>query len=116
MTNSKRKGKDGELELAKKLRELGFHGVRRGQQYSGLEGEDVVGLAGIHVECKRHKQPTLARKWIRQAAEDCNDDQIPIVCHRADRHEWLVTLRLVDIMKLTRAIALFHDTFKENDG
>jgi len=50
--NSKRKGKRGELELAKKLQEYGFN-TRRGQQYSGLGGDDVVGLEGIHIECKR---------------------------------------------------------------
>ena len=51
--NSRRKGKEGELELAKKLREYGY-GCRRGQQYSGANGDaDVIGLPGIHIECKR---------------------------------------------------------------
>jgi len=50
--NSKRKGKRGELELAKKLQEYGFN-TRRGQQYAGLGGDDVVGLEGIHIERKR---------------------------------------------------------------
>jgi len=50
--NSKRKGKRGELELAKKLKEYGFS-ARRGQQYSGIGGDDVVGLDGVHIECKR---------------------------------------------------------------
>ena len=50
--NSKQKGKRGELELAKKLQEYGFE-ARRGQQYSGIGGDDVVGLEGVHIECKR---------------------------------------------------------------
>ena len=50
--NSRRKGAQGERELAKKLREYGFD-CRRGQQYSGIGGEDVVGLDGIHIEVKR---------------------------------------------------------------
>ena len=53
--NSKRKGKRGELELAKKLKECGFS-ARRGQQYSGIGGDDVVGLDGIHIECKRSER------------------------------------------------------------
>ena len=52
MTNSRAKGKAGERELAKKLREFGVD-ARRGQQYSGANGDaDVVGLQGVHIECK----------------------------------------------------------------
>lgn len=39
--NSKAKGAKGERELANKLKEYGYK-CRRGQQYNGLEGEDVV--------------------------------------------------------------------------
>ena len=50
---SRNKGKVGERELAKKLRELGFD-ARRGQQFCGANGDaDVVGLPNIHIECKR---------------------------------------------------------------
>lgn len=53
MTNSRRKGASGERELAKKLREYGYE-ARRGQQYCGSNGDaDVVGIPGIHIECKR---------------------------------------------------------------
>ena len=50
--NSKQKGKSGELELARKLREYGYN-ARRSVQYNGKaeEGQpDVIGLPGIHVE------------------------------------------------------------------
>ena len=53
--NGKKKGKNGELELARKLKEYGYD-VRRSVQYNGKaeEGEaDLIGLPGIHVECKR---------------------------------------------------------------
>ena len=51
--NSRNKGAAGERELAKILREYGYD-CRRGQQYSGANGDaDVVGLNGIHIECKR---------------------------------------------------------------
>lgn len=44
MKNSRRKGKEGELELSKKLKEHGFE-CRRGQQYCGANGDaDVIGL------------------------------------------------------------------------
>ena len=41
--NSREKGKRGERELAGKLREYGF-GCRRGQQYSGANGDADVGI------------------------------------------------------------------------
>ena len=51
--NSRQKGAAGERELAKKLREYGYD-CRRGQQYCGANGDaDVIGLEGIHIECKR---------------------------------------------------------------
>ena len=51
--NSRQKGVRGERELAGILRDYGFDS-RRGQQYCGLNGDaDVIGLPGIHIECKR---------------------------------------------------------------
>ena len=47
------KGKRGERELAGILRDYGYD-TRRGQQFCGSDGSaDVVGLPGIHIECKR---------------------------------------------------------------
>lgn len=53
--NSREKGKRGERELAGELRRHGYD-ARRGQQYCGANGDaDVVGLPGLHIECKRWK-------------------------------------------------------------
>jgi len=75
--NSKRKGKRGELELAKKLQEYGFN-TRRGQQYSGLGGDDVVGLEGIHIECKRVERLNVYDA-MKQACKDAEADELPAV-------------------------------------
>ena len=41
-------------ELANLLKDYGFEDARRGQQYCGANGDaDVVGLEGVHIECKR---------------------------------------------------------------
>ena len=57
--NSREKGKRGERELASKLREYGYD-ARRGQQYCGANGDaDVLGLPGIHIECKRVERLNL---------------------------------------------------------
>ena len=50
-TNGKRKGKEGELELAHKLEEYGYK-TKRSVQYNGKDGQaDVIGLPHIHIEC-----------------------------------------------------------------
>ena len=57
--NSRQKGASGERELAKKLRKYGYE-CRRGQQFNGADGSaDVIGLPGIHIECKRVERLNL---------------------------------------------------------
>jgi len=97
--NSKRKGKRGELEFARFCREQGYN-VRRGQQYSGIEGEDVVGLPGIHVEVKRVERLNIYDA-IAQSKRDAQG-KIPIVAHRRNNCEWLITMRAEDWFKLYR--------------
>ena len=97
--NSRAKGKRGEVELARKLREYGYE-TRRGQQYSGANGDaDVVGLPGIHIECKRVERLNLYDA-ISQSRHDARQGEIPLVMHRKDNCEWLVTLRLDDFMEI----------------
>lgn len=89
--NSREKGAGGEREFAKMCREHGFDGARRGQQFSGIEGEDVVGLPGVHVEVKR-VQALNIDKAMAQSIKDAGEEQIPIVAHRKDRKKWLITM------------------------
>ena len=96
--NSRAKGAKGERELAGILREYGYN-CRRGQQYSGLEGEDVVGLDYIHIECKRVQSLNI-EKALQQSKRDAKSGQIPAVFHRKDREKWKVTLDLDDFMEL----------------
>ena len=97
--NSRDKGKRGELELSRKLRELGWE-CRRGQQYSGANGDaDVIGLPGIHIECKRVERLDMYAA-MRQSVHDAKEGEAPTVMHRKDHCEWLVTMRLEDWAKL----------------
>lgn len=101
--NSKQKGKRGELELARKLREYGYKS-RRTAQYNGKaeEGEaDLVGLPGIHIECKRVEKLNVYDA-VDQAKRDVSPDEIPAVFHRKNNCEWLVTMPLDDWIKLYR--------------
>ena len=97
--NSRQKGAAGEREWAKLCREQGFTDARRGQQFSGIEGKDVVGLPSIHVEVKRVERLNIS-KAMEQAIEDSKDTEIPIVAHRKNREEWKVTMRAEDWFKL----------------
>ena len=95
--NSRTKGKRGELELSKKLKEFGYE-CRRGQQFCGLNGDaDVVGLPGIHIECKRVEKLNITDA-IDQARRDAKPSEIPAVFHRKNYCDWLVTMRLEDWM------------------
>lgn len=97
--NSKQKGKRGELELAHKLKEYGYD-ARRSVQYCGANGDaDVVGLPGMHIECKRVERLNLYDA-IEQAKSDAREDETPIVCHRKDRSKWLVTMEFDSFMKM----------------
>lgn len=99
--NSREKGKRGERELSSKLKEYGFD-TRRGQQYCGANGDaDVIGLPGIHIECKRVERLNIYDA-ISQAKSDAKDDEIPIVFHRKDRCNWLVSMELEEFMKIYR--------------
>lgn len=98
--NSRSKGKKGELELAKKLRDYGYD-CRRGQQYCGANGDaDVIGLPGIHIECKRVERLDLYGA-MAQAIADSNE-KTPVVMHRKNHCDWLVTMRLDDWMEIYR--------------
>jgi len=95
---SREKGKRGERELATLLRSRGYTDARRGQQFSGKNGDaDVTGLPGIHIESKRVEKLNI-EKAMEQSITDAKPDEIPVVIHRKDRKPWLVTMSLDDFL------------------
>lgn len=99
MTNSRAKGKAGELELAAYLRDHGIE-ARRGQQFSGgTDSPDVVtSLSGVHIECKRTERTDLYG-WMAQAISDAGE-KLPVVAHRKSRENWLAIMPLHELLKL----------------
>lgn len=99
--NSNQKGKRGEIELSNVLKGYGYD-CRRGQQYSGSNGDaDVVGLPGIHIECKRVERLSLYDA-MAQSKHDAREGEKPAVFHRKDRSKWLVTMEIDDFMEIYR--------------
>ena len=106
---SRDKGKRGERELANILKEYGYD-CRRGQQYCGGNGDaDVIGLPGIHIECKRVEHLNLSNA-MDQAVKDSGANDLPFgyplpaVFHRKNNYTWLVTMRLCDWSEMRIAI------------
>lgn len=98
--NSRAKGKRGELELAKALREHGYD-ARRGVQYQGgTDSPDVVGIPGFHIECKFVENLSV-RKAMWQSIRDAGD-KIPTVMWKKSREEWLVVMRLTDWIEMEK--------------
>lgn len=102
MTNSKQKGKRGEIEIANILKGYGYE-CRRTAQYNGKEQgslADVVGLHGYHIEVKRVESGLKKMDdFMYQAVRDCQGE-VPTVWHRRNNKEWLVTMRLTDWIEL----------------
>lgn len=98
--NSRNKGARGERELSSLLNEKYGYETRRGQQYCGANGDaDVVGVNGLHIECKRVEKLNLD-KAMAQAMDDARSGEIPAVFHRKDKDYWKVTVTLDDFMEL----------------
>ena len=95
--NSKQKGKRGELEFAHLLEDYGFS-ARRGQQYSGTETTaDIISDLPHHFEVKRVKRLNLS-KAMKQAIDDSGGN-LPVVAHRKNNENWLITIRFEDWIK-----------------
>lgn len=106
MINSKQKGARSERLLAHSLNALlSDEGIttRRGQQFSGANGDaDVVGLPEIHIECK-HVERLNIYDAMEQSKRDARKGELPVVFHKKNRKEWLVTMPLIEWIKLYKA-------------
>lgn len=104
--NSREKGAAGERELAGILKKYGYY-CRRGQQYCGINGDaDVIGIPGLHIECKRVEKLNIDDA-LEQSIRDAKDGEMPVVMHRKNRKPWKVTLELDNFMILL-------DTYMKN--
>jgi len=105
--NSRRKGKNGELEAAETLRNLfGWECARTAQHCGNSEdGADlrVLNTPALWYEVKR-VQALSVPKTMKKAVEQCGR-RCPVLLHRTDRSPvgWLLTIRLSDLPRLAHA-------------
>ena len=103
MVNSREKGKRYERHVASLFRAEGYD-ARRGQQYSGANGDaDVVGVRGIHIECKHHERGHgLVYEWLEQAKRDARDDELSVVITAKNYYPDIVDMDYKDWIQMFR--------------
>ncbi len=101
--SSQRKGRNGELELCRILREYGIP-AQPGQALNFGTVPDITGVKDIHPECKRVEKLNVGEA-MNQAVRDAGvfEDGAPTLFHRRNRQPWLVTMRLTDWIKFYQA-------------
>lgn len=107
---SKARGKRAELDLVHKLKEAGFSEARRTAQYCGKAGtSDVVGMPGIHCECKAVQKLNIwaALAQSKRDAEADGNGDIPAVFFKRNRTGWYVALPLSDFVDLYKFVNLY---------
>lgn len=114
--NSKQKGARFERSLASKFREYGYES-RRTAQYCGNTGDasDVVGLPGLHIEAK-HQEKMYLYAWVDQAKRDSEANgkgNIPVVFHKKNNAEILVTLTLDGFMQIYKQFEEVNSYFEK---
>ena len=104
---SKQKGARFELEVSHYLQAHGYPDAHRTAQHCGKNGDagDVEGVAGLHVECKHVEKLNLYSAY-HQAVRDSTangNGNIPVVIHKKNREETLVTLSLDNFIEIYSA-------------
>lgn len=102
---ARRKGADGERELASAYRQAGFECARTplsgGMQWKG----DIQGIPGVHVEAKRRERLNI---WeaIDQVLAEAQPTDLPAVHFRRNRSDWWVAIpfeEFIELLKLREA-------------
>lgn len=118
MVNSKQKGKRGEREFAQFLTDHGFP-ARRTQQYKGtadsadVECEDA---GYLHIEVKTGKVIRLYEAIAQAKSDSEGTTKLPIVAHKRDRGEWLVTMPAQALISLMESMRILEHPKQHNQS
>lgn len=100
---SRNKGKRGERQVASMLTERGFE-ARRGVQFKGgLNSPDVICDDLYWAQCEvKYVESLNIYKAMNQAKHDCQGSKVPLVFHKKNNRELLVTMTFFDWINLTQ--------------
>lgn len=108
--NSKQKGARFERLLASRFRDYGYDKARRTAQYCGNTGDasDVVGLPYLHIEAKHVERLNIydAMAQAKRDAKAGGKGLLPVVFHKKNNCEILVTMEIDSFMELYRQFEL----------
>ena len=95
---NRERGAEFEREAVKALEALGYRTARRtgSIQANGRGDPDVAGIPGVWVSCKRWRTMRWPLWW-RDADQRCPKGHAPLIIHRGDRGEVMVSIRLRDL-------------------
>lgn len=100
--NSKRKGSNGERELVSLLRSAGINAYRNDQMYiGGKNNPDVfaeINGQPLHIEVKRVERLNILEA-MQQAERDAAEGSFPVVVHRKNHSQWLITMSLQEWLR-----------------
>lgn len=114
--NSRQKGKRGELDAADALRRLFSWTARRTQQFKGTSDSSDVEVAetpDAFWEVKREERLNVFKAMDTAVAEA--GPKLPVLMHRRNRTDWLVTVRLADLGRLAEVVTRARRPLENNE-
>lgn len=92
-----RKGKEGELELAKILEKRFGSRFKRTPGSGGMDFKgDIFNKIGLHIECKRDEHLSIWKAMEQARGDSVGTRKTPVVIFRRNNDYWKVTLSLDD--------------------
>lgn len=105
--NSRQKGKRGELEAAAEWNRLvPKAAARRSQQHSGTESaSDLIAPGTPHLWLEVKRTQTINLTAVMEKSREQCGELCPVVLHRKNETEWLVTFPLEDIKRFVQQVS-----------
>ena len=101
--SQRRKGKTGELEVVRVLKDAGWPRAERTSngRAQHARGDVANGPAGCHIEVKRQERLNVPAAF-RQIESDANPLDIPVLVHRPSGQDWMATIPLDELLPLLK--------------
>jgi hypothetical protein len=98
---ARRKGKAGELEAVRIIREHGWPRASRSSRGTAQKGDVADGPAAAVIEIRRRESLSVPAA-MREVMGRCEPHELPLLVHRRSNQPWLVTMELAELLPLLR--------------